>query len=425
MIKAFSVTNVLILALILLRPLVVKGEAMKTLDVISNSGSGLGLVNAIAIGPDQSIWVAGQLENKWTVRRGEQQGTKWSTVDTMDRGAANSILITPENEIYVAGWADRSSSHSPWLVRKSSDQGKTWHTTDNFDFHGGHDASENKVFPTPDNSDFNSGQGANAYKVFQTADKHIIVCGSSVDHWLVRKSTNGGGSWTLIDNFQLAPGKMAIPVSGIASAGGDLIIVGVAWRAKLRGGEKDVGWLTRVSHDSGKTWANSDVVFSDAKEGGRANASDVIITRDGTWLVGGSTYYDASKKESAIKLVHRWMIRASHDKGKTWKTVDIFKPETENPGYPKDPKLSYSDFHSFALGPKGEIYAFGFLGGGTSGWKLRKSGDDGKTWSTVLPISNNDEYTNDRGGIAVSRADGTLYMGIPGGSGDTWTVKKW
>lgn len=388
--------------LVILFPLISEGQKMKVLDTIPRPDPYMALAESIAIDGNDNIWVAGQVGNQWVVRKGEQKGLKWSTVDTLDHGGASSILVSSKNEVYVVGSANRDDGLRSWIVRKTSDQGKTWKTVDKFVYKEQSNAFANKIFETPDH--------------------HIIVCGVSSDRWIVRRSANGGGSWAVIDDFQLAPGNMAMPQSGAASADGVLIIVGTVWRPEVKGGEMDIGWLTRASHDGGKTWINSDNLYSDGKEVGRTKANDVVVTKAGTWLVGGSTYYDATLKESPTGTVHRWIIRASQDKGKTWKIVDTYKPETEKQDYPKNSEVTYSDFHALALGPRAEIYAFGFVQ--PNGWKVRKSVDEGKTWNTVLPISDNREYTNRRGGLTVHSVTGDLYLGYPG-NGTEWTVKEW
>src|SRR5262245_32216907 len=83
-----------------------------------------------------------------------------------------------------------------------------------------------------------------------TADpfNNIYVSGAASDgsmgaanHWLVRKSSNAGVSWTVVDDFQLTSGTSSTPGVIIADANGDVFAAG---SGALASGSR---WLTRRS----------------------------------------------------------------------------------------------------------------------------------------------------------------------------------
>jgi hypothetical protein len=179
-------------------------------------------------GPGAGVYVVGQAaSNHWTVRKGINGGTTWTTVDdfVMDPNGltfAEAVTSDTAGNLYVAGEASKRTlvgmtkqkqpiySYSyAWIVRKSIDGGSSWFT----------DAD----LPTADfvNEAFNMGSDAagNVYAVSPGSD----ALGS---HSIIRSNT--GGSWQTVDDFQLSPGQHAYGYGFAAAPDGTLYAAGCA-----------------------------------------------------------------------------------------------------------------------------------------------------------------------------------------------------
>src|SRR5262249_55529533 len=137
---------------------------------------------------------------------------RWETVDDfrrngVDASESSSVFIDPgTRSIFAAGMAsDATGAH--WLVRTSVD-GVTWFTIDDF------------MYP---------GAGADAAFVGADANGNLIVGGnaetSTSSRWLVRRSTDGGATWTLVDDYQHPTGSTGL-ARAMASTGGAIYVAG-------------------------------------------------------------------------------------------------------------------------------------------------------------------------------------------------------
>ena len=148
------------------------GASMFTTVDVDYSGKSSGAGWGMAFHPTRGLFVVGEVNGRWTVRRSASGdwGT-WTTVDSIS-GGARSAVVTASGAIHVAGWiTNRGKRH--WVVRTSTDGGITWKTTDDVKPAG--DLAE----PTGMSED---GAG------------NILVCGWARDasgkaRWLVRQGT--------------------------------------------------------------------------------------------------------------------------------------------------------------------------------------------------------------------------------------------
>jgi hypothetical protein len=128
----------------------------------------------------------------------------------------------PAAGIYVVG-ADALNGY--WNVLKSSNGGRSWSQVDHFDFDPPTTNGSNTPNAIVADSSGNLYVGGSATKATITSYTTKTVHGkptqvpvyTNVSHWIVRKSTNGGASWTTDDDFQLSSVKFA----GVAALGVD------------------------------------------------------------------------------------------------------------------------------------------------------------------------------------------------------------
>jgi hypothetical protein len=133
------------------------------------------------------------------------------------------------------------------------------------------------------------------------------------DYWRVNRSTNGGASWTVVDNYNYdANVKFSTYAYGIASdSGGNVFVVGVG-TARVQTGvtytyTKVKGqtvatehpvysylehWLTRQTSNGGATWANVDD-FERSRTNGDYNEPYSVAAANGAVYVAGYCDDDA------------------------------------------------------------------------------------------------------------------------------------
>lgn len=256
-----------------------------------------------------------------------------------------------------------------------------------------------------DNFYLKSGSSAEANSSVVNLDGNLFVAGSAytasnTDHWVVRKSTDGGHTWNTVDDFQLAAGANTtndIEPAIAKDALGNLYVAGMGFDAT-----KTPHWIVRKSADKGATWTTVDDFVTNGKV---TLATGVTADDNGNIYVSG---YGSTKSSG-----YHWFIRKSDNKGATWTTVDDYQVAS---GVVAEPTSITAD-------QNGVLYA---SGSSNNRWVVRKSSDAGLTWSTV------DSYQG-TGGVSVSRAIGTdannnLYaVGISYSSkqGESiWTVRK-
>jgi hypothetical protein len=215
-----------------------------------------------------NVYVAGRANNTWSVRKGTG-GTSYATVDTFQPGSSQAwaVFAHPTAGTFAVGQgtitvgSKRSVSTSTgWFVRRSLDGGATWATVDAYQA--------------------SNGYGAQARGIGADAQGNLYVVGlasvpKSVNHWQVRKSANGGASWTTMDDFAPLANQMALGFA--ADANGNLFVTG--WTSAGNG----IGpyyWLVRESVAGTGPWTTADTF---------ANAMPHAIAADhvGNVFVGG------------------------------------------------------------------------------------------------------------------------------------------
>ena len=197
-----------------------------------STGQSAGSSWDMAYHPTHGVFVVGDLNGIWTVRRSStgNQGT-WATVDSFytnrewTSGSAKCIFAS-SSKIHVVGSAYNASTRKThWVVRSSADGGLTWSITDMA----------------------LTGSNVEARGIVEDADRNLIVCGQIAGtagdlRWIVRKGTPGtkqvkqGGKWVTIatmtwttsDDFQLVPGKDTRPNAITTDSNGNIYVSGYA-----------------------------------------------------------------------------------------------------------------------------------------------------------------------------------------------------
>jgi len=160
--------------------------------------------NIFAVGAAEE----GTLGFQGVVRKRAVGQATFTTVDNFTGDSVTTIASGPSAGVYVVG-----QEAGQWAVRKSADGGKTWSTEFRSD---------------PSQIDIN----ASATAVYGDAAGDLYVVGQALEttsrHWIVTESADGGGSWTVVDDYQLSPSESAGAHSVGADLAGNLYVVGNA-----------------------------------------------------------------------------------------------------------------------------------------------------------------------------------------------------
>ena len=206
-----------------------------------------------------NVYVAGTVDNgtsaplRWTVRKGVG-GTSFSTVDTFSTtgpSQAQGIYAHPTAGIFAVGSATIPGTKSfwyttAWVVRRSTDAGSTWSTVDTFQLQSSAEAAA-------------QGVGADALGNLYVVGRARVPSGKGAkatfyNHWIVRKSANGGSSWSTVDTYQLSASGNSQATSFVADSKGNLYVAG-------RYNTTDWGpnsWIVRENPGGTGSWSTVD-----------------------------------------------------------------------------------------------------------------------------------------------------------------------
>lgn len=297
------------------------------------------------------------------VRRSLDGGANWSHVLQLPTtGLAYGVTVGQKSGlVFATAWtADtKKAGWGDWVTLRSADGGTTWSTVD--------------FLSAP------SGK-ANPYAVVEDAAGRVFVGGqlgdlNNTDHWLIRRSLDGGTTWTTVDNvakgLNVVRGMVATP-AGVFAAG----YLGNPF------------WAVRRSTDGGNTWRTVDTVSSVSHAFGIAAdaAGNIYTVGDASFVVNNVVKY-------------RWLTRKSADGGATWRTVDEVIGDT-----------TYAGANAVTVDKFGTVFTGGnyqVVSGGTTNthWITRVSVDAGATWTA------SDDLIPGIPMAAASDAVGNVYIG--------------
>ncbi len=305
--------------------------------------------------------------------------TAWTTADDFQLSTSNDSVarVTGSDlsgNLYVGGEGIDSSGRKYWVVRKSADRGSTWTGVDQYQLVATRSAIAYAFSFDPVGNIYFGGE---AYD------------DSSIDHWVIRKSSNGGANWSVVDQDASS--------SFIRGMGRD-----------RRGNPFAVGgdphWSVRTSANNGDTW-----ILADSVSSGNNDANAAATDAAGNIYVVG---YDDEGGAA-----NHWRVRKSSDDGATWTFVDK---------YQLSPDKS-AEARGIVVHPTGDLFVSGYANDADSHkhWIVRKSADAGATWITVDDFVHTEDRNSESYSITAD-AFGTLYAAgsaIHTGSTPKWTVR--
>jgi len=350
----------------------------------------------LAASPSGTIFSVGNTYTTWSqlVLGTSDSGSSWSVLDDFappgrhvdffgwaDLGGG--IASDTAGNLYVSGlsYPDESgNADAQWYVRRSTDGGVTWTTVDDF-----------VKAPVDANAD-DIGIAADAAGNVYASGCDFYWSGSNYrDLWTVRKGV-GGTSFSTVDTLPNSrPTDVIVhPTAGVFVAGMTTVTI------------KNVSssaWLVRRSTDGGATWSNVDTFqLSSSKS---SVAMGIGANSSGIYVVGHA--YNVNK---GINSSH-WIVRKSTN-GNLWTTVDDFQLVADNS----------SQARCIAKDANGNLVVAG-SGGGK--WIVRKSTGGTGPWTTVDIFQNGGAATTPN--AIAADAFGNVFVG--GNDGANWLIKKY
>ena len=325
---------------------------------------------------------------------------QWQTVDNYQYAAGQSagnygLTVAPNGIVFAAGDAFEPDGFDHALVRASADGGKTWSAPlDDFTGGLGNDAFYNAV-------------ACDAAGNIYAAGIYYDDAGLGPNHWVVRRSTDGGATWSTVDDYVSAPDAWSTQPNAIAAdAAGNVYVVGYYL------GDSAAGWIVRKGI-GGSNFATVDTLPSGS------GATSIFVHPTAGIFVAGEAYIFVNGHG-----VNAWIVRRSQNGGATWSTMDTFYGSVST-----GRATTYYNGQPQAIGADaaGNIYAAGRLwipnkSMASWEWVVRKSSNGGNSWSTVDTFQLSTSY-NVAASAFVADSNGNLFVAGWSGGGN-WIVRE-
>ncbi len=221
------------------------------LDVLDLPGTSSANCFGPTVTPSGLVFATGDINaTNWVTARSSDGGTTWSIVDswvaTGRYASPLSVVGDAAGRVFVGGdvWDAQGKQH--FLTRRSLDGGTTWTTVD--DLAG-------------------TISGVSGMTAIPAG---VFAAGRLSNVWIVRRSTDGGNTWTTVDKY--AANNLSGANGMSADASGSLYVTGAAVITVNKVTKNH--WITRKSANGGATWATVDDVASGSLNGGRAVTVD-------------------------------------------------------------------------------------------------------------------------------------------------------
>ena len=151
----------------------------------------------------------------------------WMTfnMSQVKRQATRALAVAPNGIVFAAGYASEPDGLRHALVRASADGGKTWSAPLD-DFTGG-----------PGNDAYYNAVACDAAGDIYAAGVYYDDAGLGPNHWVVRRSTDGGATWSTVDDYVSDPNSSSTQANAIAAdAAGNVYVAGY---------DDIYGWIVR------------------------------------------------------------------------------------------------------------------------------------------------------------------------------------
>ena len=230
----------LAVAATLMGRLVVPAQDWETVDDFASAG-GDAEAHGVAVAADGGIYVVGTANGHGIVRYSADDGSNWITRDDFvypseTNTLFNAVTVDSRGVVFVGGGAALSRV-GHWLVRRSQDQGVSWDTVDDYF--------------APRNGPLQEGTNGVVYSLATDGQGRVygggvmLLTGPSYPSWWIRGSSIGGTNW---DTELVAFGGYS-DFAQLTCAGEDVYALGTAdegaftARVILKSSDHGVTWI--------------------------------------------------------------------------------------------------------------------------------------------------------------------------------------
>jgi hypothetical protein len=411
-----------------------------------------------------ALYLTGYKYNDWHDRiayiyRSTDYGVTWNQFSTFDYTSltvaseptivglleisASELLITTNVSDYgsVGNFADQ------WLVHRTTNNGNTWTNTDNFSLATGKIATGHSILKLNDGTILSFGYA-------QTSTNYYTI--------IVRKSTDGGTSWTTANTYNYAAGKSSLITDVFANSSGKIwmrvlgydssnavhfisrsSVDGTTWtqESDVSGASAYFAYPGRIAEDSlGNMFA---INYYNMSISGYITRTELeVVKKTPTNVVTITPRYQYKTKSfipaSAIQdsnsnilvaggtftdnyMQNQWTVQISSDNGASWTYSDNYI-------YPGSTKTT--EIKKIITTSSGALLVLGVANDNSGGTRLiiRKGNPNGTnayTWSTVndsRETATSQEMPSD---LLQSSSGKVLAIGTSNKSGSPyWIVKR-
>jgi hypothetical protein len=282
-----------------------------------NTASFAGYLPSVTVDAHGHIYLAGTIpvDGEWTVLRSEDQGASWTTLnsDLLPAFWPADIAVDETGTIWLAGYyrPDPNYGNAIWVVLRGTPAptGVAWKDVDPYSFDTASLAKPDRIH--------DGRPMAITIRPMTVGLPEIFVGGRAAIQrsgflWVVRRSRDGGTTWSTIDQFPSADiGPMDLAIS---PTDGSIYVVGRIYETLTRKTGQYVSLVRRgvTTSTGGIAWTNVDRAIANPNS---VSLRAVTVDGYGRVFAAGHDYNN-----------YGWLVRASIDGVAPYVTTDVFAP---------------------------------------------------------------------------------------------------
>jgi hypothetical protein len=279
----------------------------------------------------------------WLTIRSRDGGVTWETLDEYLHpvyfpSTPRDVALDANGNIYLVTLAKEGTAgtgNSRWLMRKglaTAGGMMTWSMVGDFSY--------------PDGYDSDHGFEADGPTGVTCVGSSVFVVGGGGNTWVVRKSSNGGSTWQVVDTFRFFKNGISGAFDVAADIAGNVYVAGYSYKQGSQ-------WFVRRGTNAGTNWSTV----------------DQFNLPSGTYAEGRGITVDASNNVHVTGMASstqlNWVTRKRSAATGTWSTTDLFSLAPNQTTFGK----------SITADPAGNLFAAGYgydATGVRHGWLVRR-----------------------------------------------------